>query len=247
MKYLKLIVLLLIVSCGSSKGIRGGKKLEGLFVNLEKTDKPKNSEFKITIKETERTERPDEKGVFKVKYPKTGGTLKVLTNEDYLIIEKPIPVNTQKAIVLIDDLREMLTFVEKGQNFDKQYEIALEEFKKTPISLDRHPIFSGCEKEGDKDYEKRCFNKKMRRHIARNFDASLADELGLPEGRKRILTTFYINKQGKVNIDKVKAPHPRLKKEAIRLFKKLPVMKPAMKRNKPVKVSFQIPIIFSVN
>lgn len=247
MRYLKLIVLLfIVVSCGSSKGIKGGKKLKGLFVNLEETDKPKNSEFKIVIKETEVIKIPDEKGVFNVKYPKEGGVLKVLTNDDYLIIEKPIPVNTEKAIILIDDLREMVTFVEKKQNFDRQYEIALEEFKKIPPSFDRSPIFPKCEKEGDNTYEERCLNKKMRRHITRNFNGNLANELGLSTGVKRIYVTFSIDKEGKATVTKVKAPHPRLKKEAIRIVKKLPQMKPGMNRNRPIKISFTMPIIFRI-
>lgn len=239
MRYLKLLVILFLVSCSSAK------QLNGVFVNLEKEAKPEKSTFKISIKEDDKSEIPDKNGNFKIKYPKEGGSLIVLTDEDYVILEKPIPAKADRAIVLVNNFNEMALFLEKGQNFDKEYDVAVEKFKKLPILLDQFPIYPGCENTEIKHYKK-CFLKKLNRLVARSFNADLATVLGLSPGSKRINVFFEIDKKGVVNIISVKAPHPRLKKESIRVAKKIPVVKPGIHRNKPVKVKYNLPIVLRV-
>lgn len=240
MKYLKLLFVLFIMSCSSSRN------LTGVFVNLEKTDKPKNSEFKISIKETKKTISPNEKGEFKIEYPEKGGDLLVLGNDNYVIIEEKIPLKAESAIVLINDLSEMVKFVEKNQNFDEQYSIALKEFKDIISLPDQFPIYPGCENEEVEFYSK-CFQQKISKHIRKTFDADIGNQIGLSPGKKRIFVVFGIDKKGHIDVISTKAPHPMLKKEGIRVAKKLPVMKPAMKRNKPVKFRYALPIVFNVD
>jgi len=106
------------------------------------------------------------------------------------------------------------------------------------------PTFPGCK--GNNAKKKACFSKKMQKFIAKNFNADLAQDLGLSAGRKKIAVQFVIDKNGNVIDIKSRAPHPRLKKEAERVIKKLPKMVPGRQRNKPVKVRYNLPIIFNV-
>ncbi len=238
MRYVKLLFVLLIVGCSSAK------ELKGKFVNLEKTDTPKNSAFKIYIKENKSSGKPDKKGSFKIKYPEKGASLTVLAEDGYVVIEKPIPEKTESVIVLINDLKEMIKFLEKGQDFDEQYSMAVKEFKKLPISIDQFPIFPGCENKEIKYYQK-CFQKKLNKHVGRTFDAQIANKIGL-QGKNKIHVVFEVDKEGNINVISAKAPHPRLKKEGIRVVKKLPKMKPGINRNKFVRVNYSLPITFKV-
>ncbi len=114
------------------------------------------------------------------------------------------------------------------------------------VKIEEAPIFPGCEGEPTKAARKKCLQKKITRHVNNNFNADLANELGLSSGRKRIMVQFKINQEGKVtNIQSV-APHPQLKKEAERIIRKLPRMKPGMQRNTPVIVKYALPIQFVV-
>ena len=86
----------------------------------------------------------------------------------------------------------------------------------------------------------------MRKHVQRYFDAELANELGLAPGKKRIFVQFKIDKDGSITSVNARAPHPRLKKEAERIAKKLPKMVPGRQRGKPVRVGYTLPITFNV-
>jgi protein TonB len=106
------------------------------------------------------------------------------------------------------------------------------------------PVFPGCK--GSKAQKKACLNKKMQKHVQRYFDAELANELGLSPGKKRIYLIFKIGKTGNIEDINARAPHPRLKKEAIRIAKKLPKMLPGKQRGRPVRVGYTLPITFNV-
>ncbi len=106
------------------------------------------------------------------------------------------------------------------------------------------PTFPGCK--GSNAQKKKCFNKKMQKHIAKNFNADLAQDLGLSAGRKKIAVQFIIDENGRVIDIMSRAPHPRLKKEAERVIKKLPKLVPGRQRNKNVRVRYNLPIVFNV-
>lgn len=110
--------------------------------------------------------------------------------------------------------------------------------------VEKAPIYPGCE--GSEEMLRSCFEKKIKRHINRNFDAELGQELGLPSGRKQIHLMFTIDKNGTVSKIKVRAPHPRLKTEAERLARILPKMTPGIQGTQPVGVSYVVPIVFLV-
>ncbi len=108
------------------------------------------------------------------------------------------------------------------------------------------PIFPGCENKNSKSEKKRCFSTSVNRHVARKFNANLAQELGLSPGKKRINAQFTINKKGEVVDVKVRAPHIKLKKETERVINLLPKMIPGKQKGRPVGVKFNLPIVFVV-
>lgn len=106
------------------------------------------------------------------------------------------------------------------------------------------PVFPGCT--GDNEALKACFNKKMQKHFVKKFDSDLPNELGLSPGKKRLIMLFKIDKQGNIIDVRVKAPHPKLQKEATRIIKLLPQMKPGMQRGRPVGVKYTLPMRIDV-
>ncbi|QNM85333.1 energy transducer TonB [Polaribacter pectinis] len=107
------------------------------------------------------------------------------------------------------------------------------------------PVFKGCEGLAKKE-NKICFDEKMKQFVQRNFDAELANELGLHSGKHKIQTQFVIDNNGNVVDVKIRAPHKQLEKEADRLIKKLPKFKPGKQNNRTVKVRYVLPIAFRV-
>lgn len=107
--------------------------------------------------------------------------------------------------------------------------------------VDKVPTFPGCE-EGNKD----CLAKSIKDFVVKEFNVKLADNLGLKPGKKRVYIQFKIDKSGNVVDIKSRAPHPKLKEEAIRLAKKLPQFKPGVHNGKNVKVGYTLPITFNI-
>ncbi|CAL2102714.1 Regulatory sensor-transducer, BlaR1/MecR1 family [Tenacibaculum sp. 190130A14a] len=107
--------------------------------------------------------------------------------------------------------------------------------------LDKYPTFPGCA-----DANKECFNKKMMKFVVQNFDAKLANKLGLPKGKKRIYVQFKIGQNGEIKDVKARAPHPALKEHAMEIVRKLPKMLPGEKDGKKVITGYTLPITFNV-
>jgi len=110
--------------------------------------------------------------------------------------------------------------------------------------IENVPVFPGCEK-GDNDAKRKCMSAKISKFVQKKFNVELAEELGLT-GRQTIRVLFKIDKNGNIAGVQARAPHPRLQKEAARVINLLPKMKPGIQRDKPVTVSYSLPIIFQV-
>jgi len=113
------------------------------------------------------------------------------------------------------------------------------------ILIEDAPIYKGCEGLS-KEANKKCFEKSIARFFIKNFDAELAQELGLRSGKHKIHSRFIIDTNGDVAVVFVKAPHKQLEKEAKRILNKLPQFIPGKQRRKPVKVKYTLPISFQV-
>ncbi|CAM1359441.1 energy transducer TonB [Tenacibaculum xiamenense] len=172
----------------------------------------------------------------------------------------PPPKNTPpppapEKIEVVEDEQEVEETIIESTETDEAEAVVVEEIEEVeeeedlvedvPFSIiEDVPVFPGCK--GTKAQKKACLNQKMNKHIQRYFDADLANELGLSPGKKRIYLVFKIGKTGNIEDIQARAPHPRLKQEAIRIAKKLPKMEPGKQRGRPVRVGYTLPITFNV-
>ena len=155
---------------------------------------------------------------------------------DDTTIETLFPEESKNIVPLIVDANSIVEFKEPVD----------EEPETVPfILIEDAPIFKGCEGLS-KEENKKCFEKKIKRFVVRNFDAELAQELGLHSGKHKMYSQFVIDKHGDVIDIVIKAPHKRLEKEAKRIISKLPQFTPGKQRRKPVKVKYTLPISFHV-
>ena len=163
-------------------------------------------------------------------------------------------MNQLKYLVLIPVLTSMLFYTScssKRNVVQKEERISEMELMTKKLNnkdkavsflvVEDSPTFPGCDS-GDKD----CFSKKVQMHFARNFDSNMLNNLGLSEGKKRVFIAFTVNDKGFINDLKVRAPHPMIKEEVIRVMKSLPKMKPGKHNGNNVAVNYTIPFTLLV-
>ncbi len=177
-----------------------------------------------------------EKAVIKVKRPKKRIVKtslinpQVVKNDDF---ESVIKTPTEVTPVVNQPVKKTNTVVVEN---------------KAPISINnvqKTPVFKGCEGLTEKE-NRICFERKIKRHVQRYFDAELAQHVGLNSGKYRILTQFIIDKNGNVSDIQIRAPHKRLEKETNKVVNKIPQFTPGKQNNKAVKVKYTLPITFKV-
>ena len=95
------------------------------------------------------------------------------------------------------------------------------------------------------DKIRECTDSGIKLFTKQNFNTGLANELKL-SGFQRITSAFTIDKNGDIINIRVRAPHPQLEDEAIRVINLLPKMEPGRQNGKTVSVSYLLPIIFKV-
>ena len=162
-------------------------------------------------------------------------------------IPKTPPPPTPEKIEVVEDEKEVEETVIESTEVEDIVEEAEEEevIEDVPFTIiEDVPVFPGCT--GSKKELKACFNKKMQKHFGRKFNADLPNDLGMSPGKKRIIMLFKINKVGDIVDIRAKAPHPKLQKEAIRIIKLLPKMKPGRQRGKAVGVKYTLPMRIEV-
>lgn len=140
------------------------------------------------------------------------------TDEEDVVVEVSEIVEVSEAEVVVEDVSFMI--------------------------IEDVPVFPGCK--GNKKQLRACFSKKVQKHFSRKFDADLPNEVGLDSGRKKVFIGFKIDKYGNVVDIKARAPHPKIKKEVIKVMNLLPKMKPGKQRGKPVGVKYSIPFTLIV-
>ena len=181
-----------------------------------------------------------EKKVLKVKQPKR---IEPKPEPKPLIDLKKVPDNSktiETKLPTTDDELKKIDNLLGGMTSDGSDDDPPLENDVTFLTMERVPTFPGCK--GDNDELRACFNKKMQRHFSKKFNADILSELGLSSGKKRVVMQFVIDKQGNIIDIVVKAPHPKIKREAMGVVKKLPKMKPGMQRGRPVGVKYTLPM-----
>lgn len=114
-----------------------------------------------------------------------------------------------------------------------------------PFSLvEEPPLFPDCENI-DKSQQKKCTSQGINDFVQKNFNRQVAEDLGL-KGRQRISVIFRINQDGDVVDIESRASDPELEKEAERVMKLLPKMKPGKQRGKVVTVPYSLPLVFQL-
>lgn len=109
------------------------------------------------------------------------------------------------------------------------------------ITSETYPVFPGCESSESIKKLKKCFSVGIQRHFVKKFDSRLPSKLGLSRGRKSMVIRFKINTKGNIDRIKIKAPHPLLKKEILRVIQLLPKMQPGKQGKNLVSISYALP------
>jgi len=109
--------------------------------------------------------------------------------------------------------------------------------------IDQVPIYPGCEHLSTNEELKKCLSENIDALVINNFDAEMANNLGLI-GRQRISVQFKIDKEGHVVDVMSRAPHPALEEEAKRVINLVPNMQPGKQDGKEVAVTYALPIVF---
>jgi protein TonB len=107
------------------------------------------------------------------------------------------------------------------------------------------PVYPGCKIKASNSENRKCMSSAISEFVVRKFDTDIAKYLGL-SGRQRISVIFKIDKKGYVKDIRIRAPHPRLEKEAFRVINMLPRMTPGTVNDQPVIVPYSLPITFQV-
>lgn len=129
----------------------------------------------------------------------------------------------------------------------KEEELEVEEPEEVVsiMAVQKVPVYPGCERKKNNTERRKCMSNKLGKLIQKKFDSDLGADLGL-RGLQKIDVFFKINKQGGIEILNTRAPHVALEKEAKRVVSKVPIIQPGMNNNKPVEVSYNLPIRFNI-
>lgn len=151
---------------------------------------------------------------------------------------KPIKIEERKIepveIKAVDLESEIVTVPVEESDYDVPFAV-----------VEKIPMFEDCE-DIDNEQNKKCFDLKMKEHIAKNLKIP-----NLSESDTNIKTyiMFVIKNDGSISNIKTRCRNSinceAYEKEAVRIIKLLPNFKPATQRGKAVNVSYAIPIIFN--
>lgn len=103
------------------------------------------------------------------------------------------------------------------------------------------PVWPGCE--GSEADKKQCFLQNLSKHISANFKYPAEAYNNNIEGK--VIVSFIINEEGKVEILKADGPNELLVAEAKRNILQIPQMKPGEIGGKPTDIKYTVPFTFS--
>mgnify|MGYP001086970890 FL=1 len=123
---------------------------------------------------------------------------------------------------------------------NKQEEvIKFSDVEKPPFYID------WCTSNISKDKIRECTDSGIKLFAKTNYNTEIAADLNL-SGYQRITSAFIIDKSGKIDNIRVRASHPDLEKEALRVINLIPKMEPGRQNGEAVSTSYLLPIIFKV-
>jgi len=181
--------------------------------------------------------------------------------------EKPEPIKKQKSAQKRTSNNEELTIVDNEKFLDelfnnqtpiinKKVDENLGNKLKEPttiidnapihyLKVEEAPVFPGCEIYSSKAERSSCFSSEIAKLIRKKFNSNIAEDLGL-SGKQQIYVTFTVNENGETVNIKAASRVEALAKEAERVTKLLPTMKPGKQQGKNVSVTYALPISFTL-
>jgi bla regulator protein BlaR1 len=144
--------------------------------------------------------------------------------------------NGRVTIATIVDFSKMKSIIEKKDTEDYTVPFAI---------IEEVPVFPSCT--GTREQKAACLNENIKKFVVRNFNVDLSKNLGLSKGKKKIWVIFKIDEKGNVTNVNARAPHPKLKEEAMRVVRLLPKMEPGKHLGKAVGMKYTLPISFNVD
>ena len=112
-------------------------------------------------------------------------------------------------------------------------------------SVERPPIYPGCDVNLKNKLLRSCLVRKVQTHISKNFRyPEFAQKTGI---QGRVFVFFIIDKDGSIVGIRTRGPHPILEIEAKRIISRLPKFVPGLNSDgKAVRVPFSVPITFKL-
>ena len=168
----------------------------------------------------------------------------------------PPPVKAPEEIKVVEDEKDVKEDAIQSNETDENDEIQQveniqpDEIEQPDVEvafqfIQNPPVYPGCEGKTGKKL-KDCMSNKIKQFIGKYFNREIASDLGLSGETIRISAQFIVDTSGKVTEIKARSKYKDLTNEAKRVLSKLPKMKPGQQRNRPVKVRYNLPIIFKV-
>ncbi|MFK2819930.1 energy transducer TonB [Flavobacteriaceae sp. LMIT009] len=156
--------------------------------------------------------------------------------EDVVEIEETIIESTETSME--DAIEEREVYID-DVNVEE-----LEEDVSVPFAVvEKVPVWPGCKGKNNTELRK-CFQKKMNKHVMENFKyPEIALEMGV---HGRVFILFNINSDGQVTNIKTRGPDKVLEKEAARIISLVPNMIPGKQRGRNVSVPYSLPISFTM-
>lgn len=187
-------------------------------------------------------------------FKEAGGTEQML--QDYFIyneqmakaLENPESMDRKSLVGMGQVISDMKKIgIKINVLGDNLYEVEKMDSTEFPFSeVDQVPIFKGCGDLSSNDERRQCMSDAINKHVAKSFNTKLGEELGL-KGLQRIYALFKINSEGDIIDVRVRAPHPALQEEGLRVINSIPKMeKGAVHQGKPVNVSYTLPIVYKI-
>ncbi|MCF6350378.1 MAG: energy transducer TonB [Flavobacteriaceae bacterium] len=180
-------------------------------------------------------------------------SLKKLNKKPVKALQTVTNNNLDNFVNSKNDLTNALVEKEEPKIIDEPEKLEpkkLEPVKKPKIetltTIEKSPIYPGCEKKGSEVFKKKCLMSKITKFISNKFNTRLTQDLDLDKGRKRINVSFIIDRNGNVNVLKIRGQHKVLEKEALRVVSLLPKMKPGRKNGKSEPILYTLPIVYEV-
>lgn len=201
-------------------------------------------------------------------YSKPAVDIGILDLEDVVEVEIPITtMNVQpppppppagvvnEMLKIVDDVEDIEETIIQSTETSQSDRIAepivrindvvvqeVEEEVEVPFALiEDVPTFPGCENLS-KLQKRACFEERIQAHVVKNFQyPQVALDMGI---HGRVYIMFTIERDGSISNLKTRGPDKILEDEAIRIIRKLPKLIPGKQREKPVPVSFSLPINF---